>query len=82
MQCSPDDFRSYLEEFDEYSFDHLDVFHEDDLDKGEDIVFLKQGTCDKDFQPPSITLPRYVIKCVVGKHVPCLEFYPGQSLLL
>jgi hypothetical protein len=24
VQCSPDDFRSYLEDFDEYSFKHLD----------------------------------------------------------
>jgi hypothetical protein len=26
--CSPNDFRSYLEDFDEYSFEHLDLFHE------------------------------------------------------
>jgi hypothetical protein len=25
---SPNDFRSYLEGFDEYSFEHLDSFHE------------------------------------------------------
>jgi hypothetical protein len=31
---------------------------------------------------PSTTLPHYVTKGVVGKHVPCLEFSPGQSLLL
>jgi hypothetical protein len=88
--CSPDDFRSYLEDFDEYSFEHLDLFHEEDyqpplcsdLDKGEDIACLKQGTCDKVFQPPSITLPRYVTKGAVGKHVPCLKFSPGKSLLL
>jgi hypothetical protein len=53
-----------------------------DLDRGEDIAFLKQGTSDKVLQPPSITLPRYVIKGVVGKHVPCFKFYPLQSLLL
>jgi hypothetical protein len=84
---SPDDFRSYLEDFDEYSFEHLDLFYEEDyqpplcsdLDRGEDIAFPKQGTCDKVLQPPSITLPRYVIKGVVGKHVPCLEFYPGAK---
>jgi hypothetical protein len=87
---SPDDFRSYLEDFDEYSFEHLDLFYEEDyqpplcsdLDRGEDNAFPKQGTCDKVLQPPSITLPRYVTKGVVGKHVPCLEFSPGQSLLL
>jgi hypothetical protein len=80
--CSPDDFRSYLEDFDEYSFEHLDLFYEEyyqpplcsDLDKGEDIACPKQGTCDKVFQLPSTTLPRYVTKGVVGKHVPCLEF--------
>jgi hypothetical protein len=55
--CSPNDFWSYLEDFDEYSFEHLDLFHEEDyqpllssnLDKGEDIAFLKQGICDKVF---------------------------------
>jgi hypothetical protein len=87
---SPDDFRSYLEDFDEYSFEHLDLFYEEDyqpplcsdLDRGEDIACPKQSTWDKVLQPPSITLPRYIIKGVVGKHVPCFEFYPGQSLLL
>jgi hypothetical protein len=28
MQYSPDDFRSYLEDFYEYSFEHLDLFYE------------------------------------------------------
>jgi hypothetical protein len=50
--CSPDDFQSYLEDFDEYSFEHLDLFYEEDyqpplcsdLDKGEDIDCPKQGT--------------------------------------
>jgi hypothetical protein len=90
VQCSPDDFRSYLEDFDEYSFEHLDLFYEEyyqpplcsNLDKGEDIACPKQDTCDKVFHLPSITLPRYVTKGVVGKHVPCLEFSPGKSLLL
>jgi hypothetical protein len=90
VQCSPDDFRSYLEDFDEYSFEHLDLFYEEDyqpslcsnFDKGEDVACLKQDTCDKVVQLPSTTLPRYVTKGVVGKHVPCLEFSPGQSLLL
>jgi hypothetical protein len=85
--CSPDDFRSYLEDFDEYSFEHLDLFYEEDyqpplcsdLDKGEDIACLKQDTCDKVFQLPSITLPRYVTKDAVGKHVPCPKFSLGQK---
>ena len=83
-------FRSYLEYFDEYSFKHLILFYEEyyqpplcsDLDRGEDIAFLKQGTYDKVFQPPSITLPPYVTKDEVGKHVPCPKFSLGQSLLL
>jgi hypothetical protein len=49
VQCSPDDFQSYLEDFDEYSFVHLDLFYEEDyqlslcsnFDKGEDIACLK-----------------------------------------
>jgi hypothetical protein len=48
MQCSHNDFWSYLEEFDEYSLEHLDIFYEEefqpplcsDFDKGEDMVFL------------------------------------------
>jgi hypothetical protein len=49
MQCSHDNFQSYLEAFDEYSFEHLDLFYEGDFqlslcsnfDKGEDMVRLK-----------------------------------------
>jgi hypothetical protein len=84
------DFRSYLEDFDEYSFQHLDLFYEEDyqpplcsnIDRGEDIVWPKQGTCGKVLQPHSITLPHYVTKGVVGNYVPCLEFSSGKSLLL
>jgi hypothetical protein len=83
-------FRSYLEDFDEYSFEHLDLSYEEyyqpplcsNLDRGEDIAFPKHGTSDKVPRPPSITLTCYVIKGVVGKHVPCFEFYPGKILLL
>jgi hypothetical protein len=90
LQYSPNDFQLYLEDFDEYSFEHLDLFYEENyqppicsnLDKGKDIAFPKKGTCDEVFQLPSTTLPRYVTKGVVRKHVPCLEFSPGQSLLL
>jgi hypothetical protein len=68
----------------------LDLFYEEDyqpplcsiFDKDEDIACLKQDTCDKVVQLPSTTLPRYVTKGGVGKHVPCLDFSPGQSLLL
>ena len=45
VPCFPDDFRSYLEDFDEYSFEHLDLFYEEhyqpplcsNFDKGEDV---------------------------------------------
>jgi hypothetical protein len=68
--CSPDDFRLYLEDFDEYSFEHSDLLYEEnyqpslcsDLEKGEDVACLKQDTCDKVFHLPSSTLPRYVTK--------------------
>jgi hypothetical protein len=87
--CPPYDFQSYLEYFDEYPFEHLDLFYEEyyqppscsDLDRGEDIAFPTHSTCDKVIQPP-FTLPRCVTKGVVGKHFPCVEFSPGQSLLL
>jgi hypothetical protein len=87
---SPDDFRSYLEDFEEYSFEHLDLFYEQDyqpplcsdINKGEDISFPKKDPCDKVFHLPSTTLPRYVTKGVVGKHVLCIKFSPRQSLLL
>jgi hypothetical protein len=47
--CFHDDFRSYLEDFDEYSFEHLDLFYEEyyqpplcsDLDQGKDVACLK-----------------------------------------
>jgi hypothetical protein len=88
--CSHDDFRSYLEDFDEYSSKHLNLVHEEDyqpplcsdIDKGEDIACPEKDPCDKVFQLPSTTLSRYVTKGVVGKHVLGLKFSPGQSLLL
>ena len=87
--CS-NDFQSYLEDFDEYSFEHLDLFHEEyyqpplcsDLDRSEEITCLKQDTCDKIFHLPLITLPRYVTKGMVWKHVPCPKSFVGQSFLL
>jgi hypothetical protein len=88
--CSPSDFRSYLEDFDEYSFEHLDLFHEEDyqpplcsdIDKGEDIACPEKDPCDNVFQLPLTILSRYVTKGVVGKHVLCLKFSLRQSLLL
>jgi hypothetical protein len=65
---SPDYFRSYLEDFDEYSFEHSDLFYEEnyqpslcsDLNKSEEVSFLKKDTWDNIFHLPLITLPRYV----------------------
>jgi hypothetical protein len=84
----PDDFRSYLEDFDEYSSEHLDPCHEDDcqpplcsgLDRSKNIVCLKKDSCDNFLQPPLITLPWCVIKGVVGKCVFCIEFPLRQTL--
>ena len=53
VQCSRDNFRSYLEDFDEYSFEKLDLFYEEkyqpplcsDLDRSEDIIFPKKYAC-------------------------------------
>jgi hypothetical protein len=88
--CSHDDFQSYLEDLDEYSSKHLNLFHEEDyqpplcsnIDKGEDIACPKKDPCDKVFHLPLTTLSRYVTKGVFGKHVLCLKFSLGKILLL
>jgi hypothetical protein len=90
VQCSPDDFSSYLEDFDEYSFEILDLFYEEDyqpslcsnFDKGEDVACLKQDNCDKVVQLPLIALPRYVTKDAVGEHVSCFKFSLGKKFPL
>jgi hypothetical protein len=90
VQCYPDDFQSYLEDFDDYSFEHSDLFYQEyyqpslcsDLGRHEDVVFLKQDSCDKVVQLPLITLHHSLIKDAVGEHVSCTKFSPGQSLLL
>jgi hypothetical protein len=82
VQFSSDDFQSYLEDFYEYSFEHLDLFYEEDyqpslcsnVDKGEDVACLKQDTCDKVVQLPPIALPLYVTKDEIGEHVSCFKF--------
>jgi hypothetical protein len=73
----PDDFRSYLEAFDEYSSEHLDLPYEDDyqpplcsdFDKSKDIFCLKKDSHDLFLQLPVITLPCFSIKGVVGKYI-------------
>jgi hypothetical protein len=90
MLCSPNNFWSYLEDFDDCSSEHLDLFYEEsyqpslcsDLDKSEGVTCLKQDTCDKIFHLPLITLPRYVTKGMVWKHVPYPKSSVGQNLIL
>jgi hypothetical protein len=75
VQYLPDDFRSYLEAFDEYSSEHLDLPYEDDyqpplcsdFDRSKNIVCLKKDSHHFSLQPPVITLPCFSIKGVVGK---------------
>jgi hypothetical protein len=82
-----DDFRSYLEMFDEYA-EHLNPFYEDDyrpplcsdLGTSKDIVCLKEVTHDFSSQPPVITSPCFSIQGVVGKYLFRVEFPPGQTL--
>jgi hypothetical protein len=88
VPCFPDDFRSYLEGFDEYSSEHLDSSHEETyrpplcsgLDRSKDIVFLKKDPCDNFLQPPLITLLCCVSRGVVGRYVFCIELPLGQTL--
>jgi hypothetical protein len=83
-----DDFQSYLEMFDEYPTEHLDLILEDDcqpplcsdFDTSKDIVCLKKVTHDFSSQPPVIALPCFSIQGVVGKYLFCVEFPPGQTL--
>jgi hypothetical protein len=71
------------EEFGTYSFEHLDLFYEENfqpllcssLDEGKDMIFLEKDTCDEAFQPPYFPLSRYVTKDVTGKHVPCPNMF-------
>jgi hypothetical protein len=88
--CSYDGFWLHLEDCGFYSFDHLDLFYEENcqpllcsnFDKGEVVSFLKQDTCDKVVHLPLISLPCYLTKGAFGKYVPCFEFYLRQSLVL
>ena len=82
VPCFPDDFRSYLEDFDDCSSEHLDLFCEDnyqsplcsDFDTNKNIVCLKKDSHDFSLQPPVITLPWFSIKGVVGKYIFNVEF--------
>jgi hypothetical protein len=86
---SPDDFRSYLEIFDEYPSEHFDSCCEDDcqpplcsdFNTGRDIVCLKRVSHDFSPQPPIITLPCFFIEGVVGRYLFYVEFPPGKTLV-
>jgi hypothetical protein len=93
IQTPKDDlinFWSYLENFDDYPSEHLDLSYEEsyqptlclDIDKDEEVTSLKQDICGKIFHPPLITLPHYVTKRVVWKHVPYPESPVKQNLIL
>jgi hypothetical protein len=90
MLCSPNDFRSYLEDFDDCSSEHLDLFYEESyqpsfcshLDKNEEVTSMKQDAGDKVFHLPLITLPRYVTEGMVWKHVPYPKSLIRQNLIL
>jgi hypothetical protein len=88
VQYLPDDFRSYLEAFDEYSSEHLDLPYEDDyqpplcsdFDRSKNIVCLKKDSHDLFLQLPVITLPCFSIKGVVGKYIFNVEFPLRKTL--
>jgi hypothetical protein len=85
---SSDVYQSYLEMFDEYTVEHLDLLHEYDcqpllcsnFNTSKDIVCLKEVTHDFSSQPPVISLPCFSIQGVVGKYLFRVEFPPGQTL--
>jgi hypothetical protein len=65
VPLSSDVCQSYLEMFDEYTVEHLDLLHEDDFqpplcsnfNTSKDIVCLKEVTHEFSSQPPVICLP-------------------------
>jgi hypothetical protein len=73
----PDDFRSYLEVFDDYPSEHLDLPSKNDyqpplcsgFDGGKNIVCLKKDSRDLFPQPPLIALSCCVIKGVIGNYI-------------
>jgi hypothetical protein len=84
----PDDFRSYLEDFDDCSSEHLDLFCEDDcqspicsdFDTSENIVCLRKVSHGFSLQPPVVTLPCLSIKGVFGKYIFNVEFPLRRTL--
>jgi hypothetical protein len=90
LQHFHDNLWSYPVGFDAYSFEHLDLFYEENFqpplcsnfDEGEHMVHLEQDTCDKVFQPTCFPLSHYVTKDLAGKCVPCPMWFAGKSFLL
>jgi hypothetical protein len=84
----PYDFRSYLEDFDHCSSEHLNLFCEDDcqspicsyFDTSENIVCLRKVSHGFSLQPPVVTLPCMSIKGVLGKYIFNVEFPFRQTL--
>ena len=84
----PDAFRSYLEAFDEYSSEHLDLPYENDyqpplcsgFDGIKNTICLNKDSHDLFLQPPIITLPCCFIKGMVGNFVFSIEFPLKQTL--
>jgi hypothetical protein len=88
VPLSSDICQSYLEMFDEYTVEHLDLLREDNCqpplcsnsNTSKSIVCLKEVTHDFSSQPPVISLPCFSIQGVVGKYLFRVEFPPGQNL--
>jgi hypothetical protein len=70
VQYFPDDFRSYLEAFDEYSSEHLGLPYEDDYqlplcsdsDRSKNSVCLKKDSLDFSPQPPVLLHRTFLLK--------------------
>jgi hypothetical protein len=88
VPCFHDDFQSYLEDFSDFSSEHLDLLYEDDyqpplcsdFDTSKNIICLKKYSHDFSLQPPIITLPCFSIKGVVGKYIFYVEFPLRKTL--
>jgi hypothetical protein len=84
LQYSHDDFRSRPKEFDAYSFEHLDLFYEENFqpslcsnfDKGEDMVSLEKDFCDKNFQPTLLSSCHSASNMIGG------SFHDGHPLVI
>jgi hypothetical protein len=84
----PYDFQSYLEDFDDCSSEHLDLFCEDDYQTpiysdfgtSENVVCLGKVSHSFSLQPPFATLPCLSIKGVLGKYIFNVEFPFRQTL--